>query len=283
MSTLGTVFDIKEFAIFDGPGIRTTVFMKGCPMRCQWCHNPEGLSFEPQLLISHDSCTHCGNCQKVCKHQDGCITCGKCIGDCPLRLRKICGVKYTAKDLAALLLKDKDFLYKNHGGITFSGGEPLAQHEFLLEVLRELNNVHKAVETSGYCKEEVFRQVISQLDLIIMDIKLVNPQLHKQYTGVDNTVILKNLEHLKQSGKPFIIRIPLIPGVNDTDENLSQTADLLIGAKSIQKVELLPYHKTAGAKYSMVGKKYTPKFDTEQPPNCNTEIFTRNNILCTVM
>jgi pyruvate formate lyase activating enzyme len=282
-NTKGLVFDIKQFAVFDGPGIRTTVFMKGCPLRCQWCHNPEGISFRPELMVSRHSCIHCGKCGAVCSHPNECMACGACVDVCPLHLRKIAGVWYTTSELADILLRDKDFLEMSQGGITLSGGEPLAQPDFVYELLGELKGLHTAIETSGCCSREDFRRIISRVDYIMMDIKMVDPELHKKYTGADNKGILENLEYLKSGGKPFVIRIPMIPGVNDTDENLEQTADLLKGAKNLVRVELLPYHKTAGAKYGMLGKSYSPDFDTEGTPNCCMEIFHSIGIQCEVL
>ncbi|NMB95136.1 MAG: glycyl-radical enzyme activating protein [Clostridiaceae bacterium] len=278
----GLIFDIKQFAVFDGPGIRTTVFLKGCPMRCQWCHNPEGIDFHPQLMVSNNSCIHCGRCSSVCSHPERCIACGACIDTCPLHLRKISRIYYTASELAALLLRDKDFLEMNQGGITLSGGEPLAQPIFVYELLEHLKKegIHTAIETSGYCSNEVFKCIISGADYVIMDVKLVDRKLHRKYTGVDNVIILRNLEYLKSCGKEFVVRIPLIPGVNDTNANLAQTALLLRGAEYLTKVELLPYHKTAGAKYGMLGMKYNPDFDVEGTPNCNKEIFESLGISC---
>jgi len=283
MSEMGLIFDIKQFAVFDGPGIRTTVFLKGCPMRCQWCHNPEGISFHPQLMISTSSCIHCGRCSLVCNHPKKCIACGVCVDVCPLHLRRISGTYYTALELAELLLRDKDFLIMNQGGITLSGGEPLAQPKFLHELLDYLSEIHTAIETSGYCSSEIFKSIITKVDYVMMDIKMKDRKLHRKYTGVDNEIILQNLEYLKSCCKEFAIRIPLIPGVNDTNENLTQTAMLLKGVKSLTKVELLPYHKTAGAKYGMLGMKYNPDFDVESTPNCNKEIFENFDIPCEVL
>lgn len=283
MSKTGVIFDIMQMEVFDGPGIRTTVFFKGCPLRCQWCHNPEGLSFSPQMMVSVDSCIHCGNCISVCKHPEHCIHCGECIPVCPLRLRRIAGTRYTARELATILLRNTDVLTMNQGGITFSGGEPLAQHEFLIELIAELQGIHTAIETSGYCPPLDFQEVINRLDYIIMDIKMVNSTLHRQYTGADNTIILQNLKYLGESGKPFVIRIPLMPGVNDTDENLSATAKLVQGMAMLQKVELLPYHQTAGAKYAMVGMQYNPTFRTELSPYRNLSFFADMGIKCSVL
>lgn len=279
-SVTGTIFDIKQFAVFDGPGIRTTVFLKGCPLHCMWCHNPEGLSFEPQLMVSHNSCVHCGKCREVCKHPDQCILCGDCIRVCPDRLRKICGQRMTAQELAAKLLKDREYLTSQGGGVTFSGGEPCSQPEFLLECLDLLEPMHCSIETSGYCAPGVFRKIIEKLDHIIMDIKMVEEKEHIYYTGVSNRQILENLEQLKKSGKPFRIRIPVIPGVNDSEDNFEKTAGLLKDCESLEMVELLPYHKTAGAKYEMVGRTYEPEFDIDQAPNINKKPFLKAGICC---
>jgi pyruvate formate lyase activating enzyme len=283
MSVKGIVFDIKEFAVFDGPGIRTTVFFKGCPLRCKWCHNPEGLSFSPQLLVSYNSCSHCGKCATVCPSPKNCLSCGRCVSICPLGLRHISGVEYSAEELAAKLLKNADYLRTADGGYTVSGGEPTAQPEFLLELLGKLRGNHRAVETSGFCTEEIFQAVLDETELVMMDLKLVDPELHRRFTGRDNAPILENLRRLRKSGKPFIIRLPLIPGVNDTEENLRAAADVLSDSGNLLKVEILPYHKTAGAKYGMAGMKYDPGFDVEGELKPDTQIFTGREIPCAVL
>jgi pyruvate formate lyase activating enzyme len=283
MSAKGIVFDIKEFAVFDGPGIRTTVFFKGCPLRCKWCHNPEGLSFSPQLLVSYNSCSHCGKCGTICPSPENCVSCGRCVSICPLGLRHISGVEYSAEELAVRLLKDADYLKTADGGYTVSGGEPTAQPEFLLELLGRLRGSHRAVETSGFCTEEIFQAVLDETELVMMDLKLVDPEPHRRFTGQDNAPILRNILRLRKSGKPFIIRIPLIPGVNDMGENLRAAADLLSDSENLIKVEILPYHKTAGAKYGMAGMKYDPGFDIEGELKPDTQIFTGRGIPCAVL
>ncbi|WP_125141601.1 glycyl-radical enzyme activating protein [Clostridium transplantifaecale] len=280
MEKTGVIFDIKQFAVFDGPGIRTTVFLKGCPLRCMWCHNPEGLSYKPQLMVSPNGCTDCGSCRLVCKHPDGCMLCGDCVRACPARLRKICGERMTVEALTGKLLRDREYLEMQGGGVTFSGGEPTGQPEFLLNCLKELRTMHRAVETSGYCRTDIFKNIIDELDYIIMDIKIADDEIHKIYTGVSNRIILENLEQVKKSGKPFRIRIPVIPGVNDTEENYRLTAELLKGAENLEMVELLPYHKTAGAKYSMVGRAYAPDFDVDREPVLETSAFENAGICC---
>jgi pyruvate formate lyase activating enzyme len=279
----GMIFDIEEFAVHDGPGIRTTVFLKGCPLRCNWCHNPEGISFRKQLMVSTASCIKCGNCSKICNNKDGCIACGNCIEACPLRLRRICGTVIEASELAGQLLKEKEFLIKNHGGITFSGGEPLAQPKFLSEVLDLLQGMHKAIETSGYAPYEIFKSIVDKVDLVMMDIKHTDSETHRRVTGVNNEPILKNLEYLCSSNKKFIIRIPLIPGINDSESNIRGTAKLLMDTQGLERVELLPYHKTAGAKYEMIGKIYSPVFDTEKKPEIHRKIFDEFGIRSIVL
>lgn len=282
----GLVFDIKEWAVFDGPGVRTTVFLKGCPLHCSWCHNPEGISPKPQLLVSDASCIHCHACEQVCPHEANpvqCTACGACVAVCPLHLRNIAGTWYEAKDLASLLQKQARVLKANGGGITFSGGEPLSQHMFLKEVIGYLDGVHIAIETSGHAQPKVFQEIISLCDYILMDLKVMDAQIHQQYCGQDNHLILENLTFLKQSEKPFVIRIPVIPQVNDTLENFEMTAQALEGVKTLQYVELLPYQKVAGAKYQMLGQHYRPGFDEERKPNVDPTAFERLGISCRIL
>lgn len=283
MNPTGIIFDIKQLAVFDGPGIRTTIFFKGCPLRCRWCHNPEGLSYAPQLMVSDNGCRHCGRCHAVCPSPDKCIVCGKCIRACPLHLRRIAGTRYQPYELAQKVLRDKIIFDMNGGGITVSGGEPTAQPEFLLEFLRLTRQLNRAIETCGYCKPEIFSQILKELDFIQMDLKLIDEKEHMKWTGCSNKMILENLAQVKDSQKPFIIRIPLIPGVNDTLQNLAATAALLEDTPNLQRVELLPYHKTAGAKYTMVGKNYAPGFDIHKQVNLDTRPFSLAKIPCLVL
>lgn len=248
----GTIFDIKEMAVHDGPGIRTTVFLKGCPLRCKWCHNPEGLSRKPQLMYKSIRCIDCKSCQKECNH-DECKPFGRCIYACPENCLEISGRDISVKDLVKELKSSADVLGDSFGGFTFSGGEPLAQYEFLLSLIEELKDYHLCIETSGFADTEVFKSVIEKLDLVIMDIKLANSELHKKYTGVDNEVILDNFKILKQSGKPYIIRTPLIPAITDTDDNLTKIKEII----GDSKWEKLPYNAAAGAKYKMLGMEFS--------------------------
>jgi pyruvate formate lyase activating enzyme len=273
----GIIFNIEEFAVHDGPGIRKLVFFKGCPLHCSWCHNPEGISFRKELMVSHHACIGCGRCTLSCTNEK-CISCGNCVEGCPLRLRKISGQEIEAGELAGILLKGKEILINSGGGITISGGEPLAQPAFLLELMEKLKPVNIAVETSGYARKEIFQRIVSEADLILMDIKHTDPVIHKKYTGKDNRRILENLELLCKSDTDFYIRIPLIPGVNDTRTNMERTAMLISGSSHLIRVELLPYHLTAGSKYNMVGKEFRPGFDVNRKVNLYKDIFERHDI-----
>ena len=270
--TEGIIFDIKEFAVHDGPGIRVTVFFKGCPLRCNWCHNPEGLSFEPELIIKKSQCINCGRCLRECEHEI-CKQFGRCLKACPKGLISIAGRKVRSDELAYELMRYKDFLEMNGGGVTLSGGEPLAQPDFLIALLKELKPMHIAVETSGYGDSEAFNKVIELSDILLFDIKHMDTKIHRQYTGVGNELIQKNLRILMDSKKPFIARIPLIPKVTDTISNLKETAKVLSVAKNLVRVELLPYNPLAGAKYDSVGKEYQPRFDINKKVCADCGVF----------
>ena len=268
----GTVFDIKEFAVFDGPGIRTTVFLKGCPLRCRWCHNPEGLSPAPQLMVSRAACVHCGACERACPHPEGCVSCGACIPYCRYGYRKMAGVRWEASVLAERLLKDQEF-FEDGGGVTFSGGEPLMQWPFVRETIRYMPGVHTAVETSGYAAEEVFSDMLRNISLVMLDWKISDPQLHRLYTGVDPALIRRNAEKLIAGDTPFILRMPIIPGVNDVESHFRTVAELVKDAEHLIRVEMLPYQRAAGAKYEMVSMQYSPGFDETLAPRIYPEIF----------
>lgn len=247
----GIIFDIKEFSIHDGPGGRITVFLKGCPLRCVWCHNPEGLSTKPQLMYKENLCVHCKVCEKECTHDD-CKKWGRCIHVCPNNALSVAGREISSDELAKKLLSNKDFLEISGGGVTVSGGEPMLQSEFVCELADKLGSMHKAIQTSGFTDEDTYKRVIDKFDYIMQDIKIADEELHKKYTGVSNKNILKNIEYLKQSGKEFVFRVPLIPGITDTDENLEAISKITEG----YPVELLRYNTLAGAKYKMLGMEY---------------------------
>lgn len=246
----GIIFDIKELGVHDGPGLRTTVFLKGCPLRCIWCHNPEGLRPMPQLSIRQNACTHCGACSKPCKHPD-CQPYGRCLHVCPQGLISVAGEEISAEKLVRRLKRNQNFWGKN-GGVTFSGGEPLMQADFVNEVVDLLGEIPTAIETSGYAAPDTFRSVISGMQLVYMDLKLADDDLHRKYTGVSNAPILENLKQLRESGIPCVIRTPLIPGITDTNENLNAIKQLAEGLPQ----ELLPYNQMAAAKYSLFDMEY---------------------------
>lgn len=279
----GILFDIKEFSVFDGPGMRQTVFLKGCPLRCSWCHNPEGLSPRPQLMVSINSCTHCGKCREVCSHPERCTACGACVEICPQNIRRIAGTAMTSESLAAIILKDAAYYARYGGGVTFSGGEPLLQAGFLTETLDRLQGIHRCMETCGYADAETFHMVVERLDYVIMDLKLMDDGVHRHYTGVSNEQILQNARMLMRSGKPCRFRIPLIPGVNDTEENMRATAELVSGINPAVPIELLPYHVTAGAKYAMIGRNYAPAFDVNRTVSVHLDLFKAYGLECSVL
>ncbi len=273
------VFSIEEFSVFDGPGIRTSVFLCGCPLSCSWCHNPEGQSFQNSILRSPNGCIGCGECTKYAKNENGrlCFS-EKSIKSCPQGLLRYSAREYSPHELCAELEKNSSILSSAGGGVTFSGGEPTASPQFLLECLEILNGkLHRAVQTCGFCSAEIFDRVLEACDYMLFDIKLTDEAEHKRYTGVSNTPILKNFSRLAQSGKPFVVRTPLIPGVTDTEANIGGIARILKD-NGVGYIELLPYNKAAGAKYPLVGKEYKPQFDTTAEIHTQEEIFAEYGI-----
>lgn len=240
--TSGVVFDIREFTIHDGPGIRTTVFMKGCPLACSWCHNPEGQSKRPQVIHGAGS-------------------------------ERLAGQSYEADELARVLMRSAEILRANDGGITFSGGEPLFQAQFVSDVIDLLSGVHILLDTCGYGGEAEFRGLVARCDLVFFDLKLMDPEAHKRYTKSDNAIILRNFRGLAGSGRPFVVRVPLVPGVTDTYDNLSSIARTVQGLPGLKYVELLPYNRAAGAKYKAAGMEFNPGFDETRPLNVNIHPF----------
>lgn len=251
MEKRGIIYDIKEFTVHDGPGARVTVFLKGCPLRCVWCHNPEGLLTEKQLMYKENLCTHCKKCEEVCKHEE-CLPFSKCIKACHSGALSVSGEEFSADELSKRILKNSDFFKMTGGGVTISGGEPMMQSEFVICLAEKLGDIHKAIQTSGFADSDTYKKVINRFDFVMQDIKLADSSLHRKYTGTDNSIILKNIKYLKQCGKEFVFRVPLIPDITDTEENLRQISK--IAGES--RVELLRYNSLAGAKYKMLGWKY---------------------------
>lgn len=248
----GTIFDIKEFTVHDGPGSRITVFLKGCPLRCKWCHNPEGLKVAKQLMFKSNLCCKCGACMRPCNHDD-CKPFSRCVHVCPNGCLSVAGEDVSSEVLAERILKNADILAIMKGGVTISGGEPMLQEDFVCELAERLGNIHKAVQTSGYADLETYQRVVSHMDYVLQDIKLIDEKEHIYYTGVNNDKILRNIEWLKQSGKQFVFRVPLIPDITDTEKNLRAIAEVV----EDYPVELMPYNPLAGAKYSMVDMEYS--------------------------
>lgn len=280
----GTIFSIEEFSTFDGPGIRTTVFLKGCPLRCQWCHNPEGQSFSPQYMRSPNGCLHCDACLEAGRKASGIAQLTEeSLFACPRHLVRKCGEAITPQALFDRLESKFWMLTAAGGGITFSGGEPLCQPDFLKACLDLFaGKVHVALQTSGYAVPNVFDSVLPLFDYVLFDIKHMDPAVHKHYTGVDNASILANYRTLVASGVPFITRVPLIPGVNDTEENLTETACFL-QRLGVDRIELLPYNTAAGAKYKATGRSYRVDFDTNQKPQFRTAVFEAHNIEVSIL
>ena len=268
------VFSIEEFSVFDGPGIRTTVFLKGCPLRCEWCHNPEGQSFSNAIIRVENGCISCGECLRRGEIADGkTVFTEDSIAGCPRNLLRYVAKKYSSEELCSHLSKNFAILNASGGGITFSGGEPLANSDFLLECLSlTRGRVHRAVQTCGYADPIVFEKVLAEADYMLFDLKLADDAAHRKYTGVSNRAILRNFATLQKSGKAFTVRVPMIPSVTDTEENVRGIAEFL-AQNGVERVELLPYNKLTGAKYPLIGREYNPSFDGSLEPNMRFETF----------
>ena len=263
VETSGVIFNVMRFAVHDGPGIRTTVFLKGCPLSCSWCHNPESQSFSPEPMYGPDKCIACRECVQACHpgalqwHDDKpvrdgkrCQLCGECCDACPSEARRFVGYRVSVSDLVARILRDRIIMDESGGGVTFSGGEPLSQSDFLCAALDacRAEGLHTAVDTCGYARAEVFERVCKLTDLLLFDLKLMDPVRHKQATGVDNGLILENLLSAADSGRELIVRIPIVPGVNDDGTNVAATLEFMASA-GVKNVDLLPYHATGVGKY----------------------------------
>ena len=237
-----TIFDIQRNSFVDGPGIRTTVFFKGCNLKCAWCHNPESQSAKPQIMFYNDKCTGCGRCRNVTENDADFI----CFNDA----KRICGKEYTSDEVLNQILKDKAFYANSKGGVTFSGGECMLQIDFLCEILEKCkeNGIHTAVDTAGNVPWEYFERILNYTDLFLYDIKLFDKEKHKRYTGADNKVILDNLKKLFEEGANISIRIPIICGVNDLVSEMQSIKNFLQPYRPV-KIELLPYHKLGMHKY----------------------------------
>jgi len=268
--TTGMVFDIKKYSINDGPGIRTTVFLKGCPLDCWWCHNPESKSSKPELMYRANRCTLCAECVEDCPlgaislngkadtDRSVCDNCGICAKVCYNDARELLGREMTVAEVMKEIERDVPFFDQSKGGVTFSGGEPLLQRKFLAEVLRacRAHEIHTVVDTSGFASWEVLESLRSDVNLFLYDLKSMDDEQHQKYTGVSNKLILENLGKLDAVGAKCVVRIPLIPGVNDDQENLRKSGEFIARLENVVAVDLMGYHEIAKGKYESLGMEY---------------------------
>ncbi|MDR1797834.1 MAG: glycyl-radical enzyme activating protein [Clostridiales Family XIII bacterium] len=286
----GILFDIQRLSVGNGPGIRTTAFLKGCQLRCAWCHNPESHAPEPDLKYMKNICHFCGHCARACESgalalRDGalaydgaaCTRCGACSRACPYGAMKISGYRIGAEALAALFLRDKEYYDASGGGITLSGGEPMAQPDFLGEVLELSGQMGLAtcVDTSGYCPDGAFAAMLEKTDMVLFDVKHMDPARHLEYTGVDNAQIFQNLITLAGSGKPFCVRFPMIPGYNDDEENIARTCAMLRGLH-VESVDVSVFHDYYLAKYAQM---FRPEDAPDIRPYTEEEIDQRLELI----
>jgi len=292
----GIVFNIQRYSLHDGPGIRSIVFLKGCPLKCAWCSNPESQKTKPEIGLSQTLCKQCLKCVEACPTNASslvdnrividrkvCTRCGACIGVCVPDARKLYGEEKTAFEVYKELEKDASFYHDSGGGVTASGGEPLLQPVFLASIFKlcQFSGFHTAIETTGCVNTEAFDVVKPYTDLLLYDIKFADKDLHKKWTRQSNDLILKNLKHVVDNDIKVTVRVPLVPGINDTDEELKGIADVVIRTLKVPKVNLLPYHRYGEGKYNMLDREYgLPDFTRQSDEKLESakEIFTSMGI-----
>lgn len=275
----GRIFNLQHFSVNDGPGIRTTVFMKGCPLHCAWCHNPESISPEKEILLRPERCIRCGKCVAICRHhaaisvngafgvdRELCAQCGECVEECVSEARNIVGLDMSVEAVMDEILKDRIYYEQSGGGVTFSGGEPLLQHEFLNTILSACRHegIHTAVDTTGLTSPSILEKVANLTDLFLYDIKTMDDGRHRQFTGVSNRLILENLRLLDEWNKKVIVRVPIIPGINMDRVSIQRIGEFVATLRNIHEINLLPYHKTGINKYERIDADY--QLDGIQPP-----------------
>ena len=285
LETKGLVFDIKKYAIHDGPGIRTTVFFKGCPLQCQWCHNPESWRDQVELGFRKNRCVGCGQCVETCQRNaislvgnqpvtdaEKCILCGRCVDICTAGARQIIGQQMTVGDVMDEVERDVIFYDQSGGGVTFSGGEPLMQPDFLLALLNQCRalNIHTAVDTSCYAEPAIIESVAEKADLFLCDIKHMDNEMHERFTGVGNKLILDNIRLISKAGKKIVIRIPIIPGFNDETANIEATGEFAASLQGIGRVDILPFNRGGMEKSSrLMGETKSMQIETSDEEQMN--------------
>jgi pyruvate formate lyase activating enzyme len=288
MKTKGIVFDIKGFAVHDGPGIRTTVFLKGCPLRCDWCHNPESQSSKPVLAQFPRNCIGCGKCLTRCPHgalsksetqiiidRAKCRGCGTCALTCYAEALVLRGKVMTIAEVMAEVRKDKPFYDNSGGGMTISGGEPLQQPEFTLGLLKaaKAEGINTCLDTSGYAPWPVLERVLPYTDMVLYDLKGVSPGMHRERTGRPNSLIMHNLQELTSDGVTVKVRLPMVPGFNDSEEAVRDIAQFIASLKTVPPLEILPYHKLGESKYEALGIRNG--LHLEPPPRAEVEALAQ--------